>query len=57
MNKGLSHIEKKRLHKWIDGMTYGGCRDTNGNYLNADELKTYLHKEINDIMRDRRKVK
>ena len=56
MNKGLSHIEKKRLHKWLQAMTYGGNHDTNGDYLNLDELKQFLHKEINNIMRDRRKA-
>lgn len=55
MNKGLSHQEKKRLHKFLEAQAYGGNHDTNGDYLNLDELKTYLHKEINNIMRDRRK--
>ncbi len=57
MNKGLSHIEKKRLHKFLSSLAYGGNHDTNGDYLNLDELKTYLHKEINNIMRDRRNSK
>jgi len=38
---------------WIDAQTYTGSQE--GGYLLNNELKTYLHLEINRIMSSRRK--